>query len=153
MNSNPDPRAPMSVRSAQTVTAPKSAAAAKNGSSGATSRRTSSRPRRHHSTTSSSAGSVAVTDLLSRAHAKSPNASSHGDVRRCASNRRYESAAARKNTPDWVFFSSLIHATDSTCTGWSANTNAASQGHGTARCRRISANRNAASACSVMDSR
>ncbi len=117
VNSNPEPRAPMSVRSAQTVSAPKAAPAAKNGASGATSRLRSMRPRRHQSTTSSTAGSVAVTLLLRRARTNSAKAPAHADGLRRSSKRRYARVAARKKAPDSVFFSSVIHATDSTWTG------------------------------------
>ena len=57
----------MYVRSTQAVKSPATAPTTTNGRSGTTSRRPSRRPRFHQSTTSSAPGSVAVTDLLSRA--------------------------------------------------------------------------------------
>src|SRR5262245_696793 len=104
----------MNVRSTHAVVRPAAIPQAKNGSSGTTSLFHSRRPRFHQKTTSKAAGNVAVTDLLKSASRNSPKLRTYDRARRFESKCKYASAEARYSTPDSVFLSSVIQATDST---------------------------------------
>ena len=68
--------------------------------------------------------------LLSMAANPHANASTYQRWFFPASKRRKPSIDKKKNNPDWVFFSSVIQATDSTFTGWSNHSMAASHAPG-----------------------
>src|ERR1039458_2783181 len=97
------------------------------------------RPRCHQAQASSTAGNITVEVLLSSASTKARSERPYlrevrgpkSEVRRSESNCTYHRRLKRKKGSDNVFFSSEIHATEATQTGWTAKIIAASQGAGT----------------------
>ena len=137
----------MNVSSTQAVNRPEAIPTVKNGSNGTMSRFQSNRPRFHQNTASNDIGNVAITDFDMRPRIKRPMALKKNILFLSESNFKYESIAAKKKTPDKVFFNSEIHATDSTCTGCSANIAATNQAPGIARRRRMQTNNSAEKKC------
>src|SRR5271154_5590890 len=86
------------------------------------------RPRSHHAHNSSTKGSTTVDGLLSMAASPQAMASAYQPGFLSASDRKKHNTARKKNSPDCVFFSSVIHAPDSTLTGWSTHNMAANHG-------------------------
>src|ERR1035438_4696727 len=84
----------------------------------------------HQRTNNNAAGNEHATVLLNNAQTNSSNATHHHPRLFLRSDSptkfKYAHAAAKKNTADRTFLRSVIHATDSTFTGCSAKTAAAS---------------------------
>ena len=101
------------------------------------------RPRRNHTTTGTTNASEIETVLANIARPKlsnEPASQGHNGPERLAagssnrsSNRKKACKLTRHSRQLNMFFRSVIHATDSTCTGWTANTAAISGAPGTAR--------------------
>jgi len=108
----------------------------------------SNRPRFHQKTASNDIGNVAITDFDMRPRIKKADGAKKKKIFFFFPNRTSSTKALRlkKKTPDKVFFHSEIHATDSTCTGCSANI-AYEPGAGIARRRRMQTNNSAEKKC------
>ena len=83
------------------------------GMSGSTSRLHERVPRFHQMIVIMPMGHTTVVVLLNNAPRNNPMAVAYDDGVRASSNSRYARTAPRKKTPDMVFLSSLIQATDS----------------------------------------
>ena len=128
------PNAPELYRCSQIVHAAAAAESTKKGASGKTSRQATRRAF-HHPSSARATGSITVDGLLRMARVAQPSAAAYHRPRDTGSvfsrQRWWQRIAARKNTADCVFFSSQIQATDSACTGCSAQSAAPSHAPGT----------------------
>src|ERR1700678_4260317 len=99
------------------LTRPSTNAAKKNGSNRTMSFHTM-RARRHHATPNKTHGNGATSILLNNASRNNPREpKTQSEVLSRSSNLKKASSDRQKNISDNVFFSSGIHATDSTFTG------------------------------------
>src|SRR5208282_5956176 len=108
------------------------------------------RPRSHQAHNNRTRGSTTVDGLLSMAAAPNASTSAYEPRLLSVSNLRKHSTDNKKKKPDWMFFNSVAHATDSTHTGCTAHSAAANHAPGTRKRRSSVHNSTALAACSAM---